>query len=214
MSDNILQPVAEFQALPLEFIVATPLVAAVKAQSMSAEATKGFILSLIDKKTNFPVMVEFKAELEISQPATAGAGGATGAAAGANAAGNAAAGATATKNLKTMQIKAPLLSMVPIPHLRIDSLTTHFKYEITQTVKTAKAQDLSGEMEARTGAVLSPWVSASLKGSVSSKSSEESTMNRSGVLEITVHASEAPIPDGLSKILGLLSNSIQCTPVP
>ncbi|MEK7871726.1 MAG: DUF2589 domain-containing protein, partial [Nitrospirota bacterium] len=64
----------------------------------------------------------------------------------------------------------------------------------------------------QSGAMLSPWVSASLKGSVSSKSAEESTMNRSGSLEITMHASESPMPEGLAKILNLLSNSIQSLP--
>ncbi len=34
-------------------------------------------------------------------------------------------------------------------------------------------------------------------------------MNRSGTLEITVHASEAPMPEGLAKVLGLLANAIE-----
>jgi len=68
------------------------------------------------------------------------------------------------------------------------------------------------DLEAKTGALVSPWVSATLKGSVSSKSSEESMMNRSGVLEITIHASESLMPEGLAKILGILANSIHSTP--
>jgi hypothetical protein len=33
-------------------------------------------------------------------------------------------------------------------------------------------------------------------------------MNRSGMLEMTVHASESPIPEGLAKILNLLASTI------
>lgn len=193
MAETQLQPAAEFQALPLEFIVATPLVAAVKAQSAAAEATKGFILALMDSNKK-PLTVEF--DVEASETVVPPGGG------------------TPVSTPRHVNIKAPLLSIVPVPHLRIDSLTTHFKYEITQTVKATQAKDFSVELSAQSGAALSAFVSATLKGSVSSKSSEESLMNRSGVLEITVHASEAPMPEGLAKILGLLANSVQVIPAP
>lgn len=185
---DLQQTATEFQALPLEFIVATPLVAAVKAQAASAEATKAFILSLLNEKKE-PVTVEFNVNYYQESTQQDGA---------------------VSKNVK---INAPLLSIVPIPHLRIDSLTTHFKYEITQSVKSTKSNDYSIDLSAQTSPLVSKFVNTTLKGSVSSRSSEDSTMNRSGVLEITVHASEAPMPEGLAKILGLLANSIQTTPV-
>jgi hypothetical protein len=33
-------------------------------------------------------------------------------------------------------------------------------------------------------------------------------LNRSGVIEITLHASEAPIPEGLARVLNLLAKTI------
>lgn len=63
-------------------------------------------------------------------------------------------------------------------------------------------------LEAGTTGLLANFVKASLKGNVSSQSSSESVMNRSGVLEITLHASEAPIPEGLARILNLLAKTI------
>lgn len=181
---NEIQPAVEFQALPLEFIVAQPLVAAVKAQAIAADTTKAFIESLIDKTSRKPISVDFSVAYK----------------------GTDSAGALVDK---MAAINAPLLSIVPVPHLRIDSLTTHFKYEITQTIKESSSMDKGIELGAKAGGVLSPWVDFTLKGSVASKSSEESTMNRSGVLEITVHASEAPMPEGLAKVLGILAGSIQ-----
>jgi hypothetical protein len=191
MAENDTQISAEFEKLPLEFLVAIPLIAAVNAQSKAALATKEFIQSLI--KDGKPITVDFSVNMqETLPPATKD-------------------GALQTIS-KNVQINAPLLSIVPIPHLRIDSLTAHFKFEISQVVKTSKEKSASAELGAQSGALLSPWVSATLKGSASSKSSEESTMNRSGFLEITVNASEAPMPEGLAKILGLLANSIQAAP--
>jgi hypothetical protein len=51
-----------------------------------------------------------------------------------------------------------------------------------------------------------------LKGSVTSRSSTESTTNRSGHLEITLHASEAPMPEGLARILSLLAHAVPDAP--
>ena len=49
---NDMQPYigAELQALPLDFIMAAPLTAAVKAQAAAAEATRGYIESMMDDK--------------------------------------------------------------------------------------------------------------------------------------------------------------------
>jgi hypothetical protein len=184
MADNKtdIMPAADFQALPLEFIVAAPLVAAVKAQAMVAETTKNFISAMIEKGK--PITVDFSVSYRDEN-------------------------APGKKQDKSVTISAPLLSLVPVPHLRIDSITTHFKYEVTQTVRNASATEKGVEAGFQSGALLSPWVSGTIKGSLSSKSSEESTMNRSGTLEITVHASEAPIPEGLAKILSFLGTAMQ-----
>ena len=190
MADNeAIQLSAEFEKLPLDVIVASPLEAAVSAQSRAAAATRDYLKSLLDKDGK-PIMVNFEVGIQENAPSSTAGG----------------------TPVKQIQITAPLISIVPVPHLRIDSLTTHFKYEISQIVKSTRSFDKSADVGAQTGALLSPWVSATLKGSLSSKSSEESTMNRSGVLEITVHASEAPMPEGLAKILGILANAIQVAP--
>ncbi|MBM3263477.1 MAG: DUF2589 domain-containing protein [candidate division Zixibacteria bacterium] len=178
MAEDVqIHPGAEFQALPLEFIIAAPLLATVKAQMAAAQATLAYIQGLVtDGK---PLTTTFKIKVDE--------------------------GGTVSERT----IEAPLLSMVPVPHLRIDSLTTHFKYEITQTVTDRKEMEKGGGADLSPGGFLSKWIGFSVKGSVSSKSSQESSMNRSGVLDITLTASEAPIPEGLSKILGLLANQVQ-----
>jgi hypothetical protein len=206
MAEQIV-PAAEFQALPLDFIIAAPLTAAVKAQAVAAAATRDFISAFLMK---------------------GGAGAASGAAgpvSPGSAGGAASAGAeasqpspcetvdfsfsyTADGKSQTTQISAPLLSMIPVPHLRIDSLTVHFTYEITQTVRDTSQTDRDVSLEAGTAGVLSHWVKASLKGNVSSRSASESSLNRSGQMEITLHASEAPMPEGLSRLLSLLSSTV------
>ncbi len=169
---------SQFQALPLEYLVAAPLIAAVKAQSVAADTTKAFIQGMI--VDNKPITVDF----EIDQQANDG-------------------------STNSISVKAPLLAMVPVPHLRIESLTTHFHFEISQTFRNASETSKDVSLTIASGKLASPWVSASLKGSAASKSSQESTTNRSGSLDITVQASEAPIPEGLARVLSLMTSAIQ-----
>lgn len=185
MPDMEIQPATEFQALPLEFIVSAPLTAAVKAQAVASETTLNFIKGLIPN--GVPTKVSFSTDYNELDDNN-------------------------VVKKRTLKVEAPLLSLVPIPHLRIDKVKTCFRFEITQSFSSKEVRDKGLEIGAETGALLSPWVNATLKGSVSSKSSEESIMNRSGVLEVTVEASESPIPEGLARILNLLSRSVPIPP--
>jgi hypothetical protein len=183
MADENVQvmPAAEFQALPLESIIASPLKGAIEAQAIAAATTKAFIESMIGKD-NKPVSIPFNIQYKVSN-----AGG--------------------TTEANTV-VNVPLLAIVPVPHLRIDSLTTHFKYEINAVTKSEHETSKALGGTVGTTGILSKFVNVSLNGSISSKSREESTTNRSGMLEITVHASEAPMPEGLAKILSLLASTI------
>ena len=176
---------AEFQSLPLEYLIAAPLKGAIEAQAIAAASTRAFIQGMLNANsdgTQSPITVDFKLAKTSS-------------------------GVTGVSGTE-MLIKAPLLSMVPVPHLRIDSLTSTFKYEINEIHKSEKSLDMGANLTAGTSAVLSKFVNIQLNGTVGSKSKEESSMNRSGSLEITIHASEAPMPEGLAKILNLLSRAI------
>lgn len=197
---NVIEPAAEFSKLNLEEIVATPLIATVKAQAVAAEATAAFVKSMIDPGTNRPRDVTFRAAFQEQTPAlpqpTPAGGGAPGAA------------IVPSGTVRSLEISAPLLSIVPIPHLRIDSLTVNFQYQVNQVLKDEQTRDANASIEIGSGAALSPWVKATLKGTVATRSAQESTTNRSGTLDITVHASEAPMPEGLAKLLSILASSI------
>lgn len=171
---------AEFQALPLEHMIYTPLVSCVKAQAAAAQATRQFIQSMIDKDGK-PIAVNFA--LDYNDEAG---------------------------NKKSTSFDAPLLSIVPVPHLRIDSLDIDFKYSISQTVGETKSMDwgVQTEVSGKGGALF--WsAQGSVKGHVQSKSQEDSKVNRAGALAIKVHASESPMPEGLARVLTILANTVQ-----
>lgn len=193
MADKEIIPAADFQALPLEMLVATPLVATVKAQAAAAQATLEFIKGLTNtvaaqggnpSDVRTPQTVVFDLQYQETEAPTQP-------------------GQAAKTTDKHVRLDVPLLSIVAVPHLRIDSMTSHFKYEISQVI--ADKDSVSKGVDLSAGFTWLPFVQASLKGNLASQSSQESTTNRSGVLEITIHASEAPIPEGLARLLSLFA---------
>jgi hypothetical protein len=177
MSNEVTTIGSEFQALPLEFIIAAPLVASVHAQASIAATTKSFIETVKGQTIEM--------QSEVSDGTTT----------------------------STRRISAPLLVCVPVPHLRIDSVTTHFKFEINQLNKSLDSNKGTGEVTLG-GSGLASLLNLSVKGSIAHESSREATTNRSGMLEITVHASEAEIPAGLQKVLNWITSSIPETALP
>jgi len=185
MSKEIL-PGAEFQALALEHLLSQPIVAAAKAQAIAADATRMYIERLVDPTTRRPLTVD----VSVEHPDESGG------------------------HIQT-QVRTPLLTLTPVPRLRVDALRVEFRYEVTHTVQDSRSLEAGLDLGAQTGGLLSPWVEASLKGQVASRTASESTINRSGAMDIELSVSEAPLPDGLAKLLGFLSNStaVSSTPV-
>ena len=191
-----IEPASEFQKLPLEMVIGTPLVAVAKAQAIAAQATLDFVLKLCDPADATGVRKPTTINLSIEQQVTPALGAA-------------APGAPPPQPaVASTIIKAPLLSIVPIPHLLIDSVTINFKYEVSQTFLDKSATSASAGLDVKTGAALSPFVEATFHGNLAHTSSSESTTNRGGTLDIMVRASQAPIPAGLDRLLTMLSQSI------
>jgi len=214
MADNQIVPAADFQALPLAFLISAPLKAAVEAQAVASLTTKSFVEACLT-----------------GPDATAqGGGGAAGAGAGGNqpavrealtvdftvktvdpALPNAPVGAPPVERRTTISV--PLLSLVQIPNLLVNEVSVKFNYTITQTFRDQKETDRGIEFKAGTGGLLSPWVSASVSGHASSKATSEASTNRSGTLEVFVKANQAAeLPPGLDRVLSMLSNSIVAKP--
>jgi Protein of unknown function (DUF2589) len=177
MTSPAIEPAAEFQKLPLEMIIATPLVAVAKAQAIAADTTISFIKNLLDAQGK-PQSIALSVEKE--------EGGAK----------------------KAVTVQVPLLTMVPVPHLLIDSFTLNFKYEVAQTFRNKAETSGSAGLDVKSGAALSPFVEATFHGNVARSSSAESSTNRGGTLDIMIRASQSAVPVGLERLLTMLSQGI------
>jgi len=124
---------------------------------------------------------------------------------------------TAKKGGTETEITVPLLTIVPIPFIRIDEMTIDFKANITSTTesedKTIESKSASAKVS---GSARYLFFKASLEASVSSKKDSESTKNSRYSVETTidihVHAVQDELPAGLSKMLNILADTIEAPP--
>lgn len=111
------------------------------------------------------------------------------------------------------ELQVPLLTIVPIPFLRIDNMDINFKASLSQSTETVDKTTNVTESEAKISAGAKYWfVNAQMSASVSSKkdttSSRDSRYAVEYTMDINVHAVQDDIPGGMAKVLNLLSESI------
>ena len=114
-----------------------------------------------------------------------------------------------------MQIEVPILTMLPIPCIRIEEFTLKFnaKIDSMEYERTDTSTAISGNLEVR-----QRWPSGSAKLNVSASHQRSTTqgtnVQRSYALDIYVRAVQDEIPAGLEKVLGLLERSMLEQPAP
>jgi hypothetical protein len=218
MPDNQMSATALLGQIPFGAVIGAPLKAAVEAQSAAAIACVDFIQS-----------VGFE---EIRPPAADGGAGAAGGGGGAAAGTALAPIPTPARRVREvtflfkrlvagqereLTITVPLLAIMPIPFLRIESMTVNFKASILavdeRSTQEKTSTDFSGAAEATVGFAL--W-KASVKASVSSKKDSTATSSSKysveHTMDVSVHAVQDEMPAGLAKLLNFMTESIVATP--
>jgi hypothetical protein len=181
--------VNELAAIPFGTLIGGPLNAAIEAQAKAAMTTVDFINAVgfeEDKNSNTK-----KVKTVAFSFANGPVNGST----------------------PMMKLEVPLLSIVPIPFLRIENLDIHFKASLSQSMETKESETTSteGKAEVKAGG---GWlaVKAEMNASISSKKDSSATRDsRYSVeytMDINVHAVQDDIPAGLAKVLNLLNESM------
>ena len=114
-----------------------------------------------------------------------------------------------------MIISVPILTMLPIPFIKVDIITIDFNAKINsmETASTSTEAAVSGTLSARYGGKFSP-ASVSFNGSASYKKSTTSgsSVERTYSMAIHVQASQDEMPAGMEKLLNLLEGAMISTP--
>jgi hypothetical protein len=180
-------------SIPYGTLIGAPMTAAVEAQALSAQTSIDFIRSIGFESTDDGVgfgpirQVTFTYSRRNTTDGTD----------------------------DTVEMKVPLLTIVPIPYLRIDDLTIDFTSKITEEMLRSTKRDSSTEAEAELSINYSHFLSpvkVGFKASISTKhSSSTATSNRyktEHTININVRAVQDDLPAGMSRVLDILESSI------
>lgn len=211
-------PGQELSSIDFESMIGGPLVAVINAQAQAAMSTVNFIKEVGFKKpsaeqeaggdtsTEEPIYVSFKYPKELSPYVPAVQADPT-------ATPPVAASPAVPAVYETQELKVPILTILPIPFIRIELATIDFNAKINSVEyrKTNTDLKINSSLEAKAGWL---WGSAKLKVSTSfQRTTEEgNSVNRTYSLAIHVKAVQDEMPAGMEKMLGILEGAITSTP--
>ncbi len=188
----------ELSSIDFQSMIGGPMLAVIKAQAQSAQTSVDFIKSVgfnaPDAQTDpgKPTMVTFSYDKPVEIKDDQG---------------------KVIIEVKPYTLTVPILTMLPVPYIRVEEVTIDFNAKINSVTetKTASSSDLSVSLSAKAGWAIA---SAELKCSYSTKKSTSATdkTERTYSLAIHVRAIQDELPAGLEKLLGILENSIKDVP--
>ena len=114
---------------------------------------------------------------------------------------------------ETHELKVPILTLLPIPYVRMDTTTIDFNAKINSVEyrKTDSRLKVDASLEAKAGWL---WGSAKLKVSTSyQRSSQQGTsVKRTYSMAVHIKAVQDEMPEGMERLLGILEGAITSTP--
>mmetsp|Transcript_20688 Transcript_20688/g.52375 ORF Transcript_20688/g.52375 Transcript_20688/m.52375 type:complete len:200 (+) Transcript_20688:263-862(+) len=107
---------------------------------------------------------------------------------------------------KPMKIKIPFLTMMPIPNLKLTSMTVNLKVEITGNDHRSEDISFSGSAGGVSGPTFSGFAGARM--SVTHTNSNSYTEERTYTMNISVNAQAAETPRGIDKLLTAMNDAV------
>jgi len=203
----MVNPGQELSSIDFESMIGGPLVAVVNAQAQAAMSTVNFIKtvgfkagssdSFEESDTGNPIYVTFQYPKEVSPYQPPAEGETTGTPA----------------QVQNMKLEVPILTMLPIPFIRIDETTVDFNAKINtmEYRKTDTHFKMDSQLEAKAG-----WFFGSAKLKVSTSyqrnTQQGNKVDRSYSMNVHVKAVQDEMPAGMEKVLGILEDAIRAQP--
>jgi hypothetical protein len=190
--------VNELKQIPFAHLIGAPLTAAIESQALAAKTTIDFIKEIGFKNSNeFGIAIDPANDTEIGN----------------------------VRNVTFKYIKkdeqdedkeftltVPILTITPIPYIRIDEMTIDFSAKLTDAVVNAHSKDttVKSNLSGSYGGFFSP-VKVNFRVSATHKTSSSRTASQKREYKIDIHvrAVQDEMPAGLSKILDILEDAIK-----
>lgn len=176
------------QAIPFSSMIGGPLKACIEAQAMAAKTTWDFIQEV---GLNTDPKTGEKSAVNVSF--------------------------TFLQGGRMVQLNVPLLTIVPIPYIAINSIDINFKASISASsssvTENTESTSMGGSADITAGVKIGPFhmdakLNANYSSKKDSKATEESKYSVEYTMDIAVKAGQDSMPAGLAKVLELLGNSL------
>lgn len=189
----------QFSGLPMKALIGAPLKAATDANAMIAQSQTQFIINNCFEKISEdsqdlrPIMVSFQLERQVLTPQ-----------------------GIPSKTPLVMDISVPLMTLIPINSLAIETLKISFQMEVKSSREFTR--ETSSERRQRSTAKgLSNGYKAhefdtELHGTLSSKGKDSGNNSAGANYEITLTAGQLPLPKGMTAILDIFTKNMAPLP--
>lgn len=202
MADGLVNMSSQFKGLPMGDLIGGPLNAACDAQVRLANATADFV-----KVVGFlpPTEDDFKKDknavggtrtvkFSFDRPVQTPGGS-----------------ADKPNATETVVLEVPMLAIVKIPNLSINTVDVTFDMEVKSSTSDSSSSDQEASIDAE---MKVGWgvFSASVKvhGSVSAHQEHTRTSDNSAKYHVEVHAADTGMPEGLARVLDIMQSA--CVP--
>ena len=188
-------PGEELATLDFEAMIGGPLVAVINAQAQAAMTSVDYIKGVGFKGEGDnvePIMVSFSYTRDVETTQADG---------------------TVVTQPQKFSLSVPILTMLPIPFIRIEETTIDFNAKIVATQFKETNTQLGLDTELNAKGAYGPF-SAKLKVNYSFKKStrEGANVERTYSMAVHVRALQDEIPAGTERLLSILENTIKETP--
>ena len=178
--------VDNFRGIPMESLIAAPLVATAEAQQKLTATAWDFYQKVAFEKENQDStgpearVVEFDFERPVMKD-----------------------GQMVMVNQK---VKAPFIGLVPIPSLMVDHVDVDFQMEVTDSTVSKDASTSTADAQAS-----AKWFvfKADINGMVTTSRENTRTTNQSAKYQVHVSASQQPPTEGLSKLMDIMASCVE-----
>lgn len=177
----------QLSALPFKNIIGGPLTAAIEAQALAAKTTVDFIQAVGLQQVNGKYEAT---NIQFTYQDSTGL---------------------------FRRLTVPLLTVIPIPFIVIDTVDIAFKARIAASAQQSSEDSSSTEAKIAGSASWRGWgariaVSGSYSAKKDSKASQESKYSVEYTMDVSVHASQSGLPQGMAQILNMLQDGITNQP--
>jgi hypothetical protein len=169
----------ELKGIPMEDLIGAPLAASCIAQYNLAQNMIGFVNEIgFDDKGKTKTL-----QFELERPVDNGSG---------------------HIQTESVTVQAPVLGLVPLPALLIETVNVDFSMEINQSSKSTERNDKSVETTASFRGLF--W-RGSVTGKVSSSRENTRSTDNSAKYHVNVVARQQPYTEGMNKLMDVLASA-------